>query len=201
MPLAIALAIGLISLVFIGTADYCSANAIQSECLTNWIGALSGWFATFAGGLTLFFLFRQIEEQRKQTDFLLGEARPELSIFVDIEDPRVLVLEIVNLNRRPLQIRAVALDSFECMIKNAKVDGEPRQVDVLPIFRPFLYMHGWLDRSSTPSIAKIRIVAVPDYMSTPLPHFPSGTEVQVVCVQTGDRYRSVELRAKLVVET
>ena len=49
------------------------------NCLREWVAALSGWAALGAAIVTLNVLREQVEDQRRQTDYIIGNMPPEMT--------------------------------------------------------------------------------------------------------------------------
>jgi len=112
---AVVIVIGFI-LVFgnpIGLSTACDGT---DNCMVTWVGALSGWAALGGALLTVWVMRDQLAEQRRQTDYLTGNAEPEMFCSVSVEhSPEgfipILKITVVNRNRRPLELHRLG---FEC---------------------------------------------------------------------------------------
>lgn len=140
-------------------ADACPANEANevARCFREWVGALSGWAATIAAALTIVFLHRQNAEQKKQTDFLLGDALPTIDVALDLDDPELLVTRIVNWNRRGLFIHELTVDGLDDItwgIFEAKINGT-----AVNNFENRRYIRGREDRSRAPEVIQFKIGA------------------------------------------
>lgn len=130
--------------------------------LQSWLGALSGWFGGFAALVTILFIMRQLQEQRRQTDFALGDALPTMDAIEHLEDGAELVVRIVNWNRRAMVVRHLNVDdqSTAIMPNRLTIDGARKPIDTIAFaIEPFI-IPGWEDRSKGPSHAEIRLAAV-----------------------------------------
>jgi hypothetical protein len=195
--IVIAIAIGVaiaIMLSDIATvkAGWCDA---RPACFRDWISALSGWAAAagafIAAYLTVPHLLAQAKEARRQADFLFGDAPPTLSVTPDLNDPTLLVVRLVNWNRRTVvakQIEVSGTDDGELQFFDHKKDG--KKVDHARI-----YVAGWEDRSGPPPTYQVRLAY--EERGT-LVKWPVGTEV-IFTVQVIDRtHRVLQLRAAFV---
>lgn len=71
----------------------CEAPGVTVQCVRTWIDALSGWAAVAAGGVTIFFLYRQIRQSNRQAEIALidplneeaEQLRKERAILTGIE--------------------------------------------------------------------------------------------------------------------
>ncbi|MCR8492776.1 hypothetical protein ABDF71_22765 [Ochrobactrum sp. WV_118_8] len=75
----------------------------------EWIGALSGWAgaigALVAAGWTISHLRKQISDQRRQTDFILGNTDPSFELSIDSAISAGILVQ--NFNRRRVEIVSV----------------------------------------------------------------------------------------------
>ena len=87
-------------------ADWCAGA--QANCFREWLSALSGWAAALAAGITIFVLFDQIKEQRKQTAYAVGEAEPDFIIERNRFYNRCVV-RIVNYSRHTIIVETITV--------------------------------------------------------------------------------------------
>lgn len=82
------------------------------NCLVSWVSALSGWAAAagaiYAANVTLRPLLRQVDEARRQTDYIVGDAEPEFVLQRHRREDR-LVLRATNLNRRQVMVESMSV--------------------------------------------------------------------------------------------
>ncbi|QGJ74710.1 hypothetical protein [Sinorhizobium meliloti] len=128
--------------------------------IQSWLSALSGWVAAGAAFITIRYINKQIAEQRKQTDFQLGDAKPTLDCVQDLEDPEELVLRLVNWNRRSVIIKTIEIDdpTITLGIMDFKKNGETENLSSTAA----PYIRGWENRNSAPETAQIKISAARD---------------------------------------
>ncbi|MCG6115084.1 MAG: hypothetical protein MEQ84_07780 [Mesorhizobium sp.] len=143
-------------------ADWCVGAEV--ECARAWIAALSGWAAALGAGLTIVVLYRQLVEQRKQTAFLLGDARPTVDVLEADEELFALVFRIVNWNRRTILIKEIHSSQnppLTLRVEAVRVDREELHDSLFeePIFARPVRIPGWVDRSKSPSVGRITIRA------------------------------------------
>ncbi|MER9251007.1 hypothetical protein NKJ09_22435 [Mesorhizobium sp. M0189] len=173
-------------------ADLCGADETAGECFREWYGSSAGYLAVLVGALTIYPLYRQIEEQRKQTEFQLGDASPTMDITLDLEDHEQIVVRIVNWNRRGLVIwdlEIQGIDGSTTGVMEYKIDGNV-------IENPSeYYLRGWEDRSRGPRVAQFKLAASAgdEIVSS----FPMTTQVAVLVQLFGESHKQVLLRAKL----
>lgn len=90
----------------------CEAIETRGLCLRGWISALSGWAAAIgaliAAGLTIAKLREQITDQKRQTDFIIGDSLP---IVEWSQEPTHFRITIKNFNRHATQLIAVENES------------------------------------------------------------------------------------------
>lgn len=100
--------------------DWCGGNCY----FRDWLEATSGWAGFVAAGMAVALTRRQISQQQKQTDFILGDAPPTMDVTPDLDDPTEMVVRIVNWNRRAIFIKSVQLNVGNAMgIMELKLDG------------------------------------------------------------------------------
>ncbi|WP_018428238.1 hypothetical protein [Hoeflea sp. 108] len=149
---------------------FCGPDENYGACIREWVGALSGWAAAIAAVVTLFALYSQLAalydqlaEQRKQTNFTVGDAMPTMD-FVRVRRAKVAVLRIVNWNRRTL----IWSGNFEIANHNLnllqayrwEIDGEAEDAEG-PHCWP-LIIPGWEDRSKPPHHARVFFTVAKD---------------------------------------
>lgn len=167
---------------FGGYIEACKAKEPNTLCTREWVSALSGWIAAggalIAAWLTINKLRQQIAEQKKQTDFLVGDAMPTLDCLQDINDPQQIVIRIVNWNRRTVLIHGIGFDNMDTTNLTTAI-MEIKQNDVIirePIRQPII--NGWEDRNKAPNNLKIKIAA--ERNGTILDEFPSDLQIRVM---------------------
>ena len=164
----------------------------DTNCLREWMSALSGWFGAIAAFGTIIFVIRQIDEQKRQTDFILGDATPTVDVTPDLDDPSEMVVRIVNWNRRGIILRAIATNVGDEMgIIEVKHNG-----NVVPpgsLRWPFP-IHGWENRNQEgPQVLQLKISGVQD--GKLLRDWPSNAHVKVTLHVLGDRHQIKKLVA------
>lgn len=106
------------------------------NCFREWFAALSGWVALGAAYVSLSTLREQVSDQRRQTDYIIGNMPPEMTAETRIrEDDQVYYqtvrITIKNRNRRPVRVfsvkflgdERVKIGVFRTAIDN---DSEPK---------------------------------------------------------------------------
>lgn len=85
----------------------------EEHCVREWVGALSGWAAAFAAALTIGYLAKQASDMSRQTAAVVRDLPPVLSFYdpreVNIRDAFANRLQIVNINARPILIKAISV--------------------------------------------------------------------------------------------
>ncbi|ORE89760.1 hypothetical protein [Aurantimonas sp. 22II-16-19i] len=153
-------------------ADWCPGA--PSQCFREWVGALSGWAAAagalLAAFLTLPELRRQAAEARRQTDFVVGDATPEITAIAGLGAEESIALKITNWNRRAIKMETLKirfttnawkLHSFKYPADEA-IGGE-NYISYVPedwFFR--LFLDGWTDRSRSPPSVTVEIFLTMD---------------------------------------
>lgn len=161
-------------------------------CARQWIGAASGYVAALFAGITIFFLYRQNAEQKKQTDFLLGDADPTLDVSLDLDDHEQIVVRLVNWNRRGIVLTGVDLmgvDAAIWLIMESKLNDEKAKVAEQPFLR------GWEDRSLRPHVLQYKISAT--LRGKLIQEWPKTTAIAVNVHIISERPRRMPLKAFL----
>ncbi|MQW38158.1 hypothetical protein [Sinorhizobium meliloti] len=107
------------------------------NCAIEWVGALSGWAALGGALLTIFVMTQQLEEQRRQSDFMTGNGSPDAYIALAVDQDEELLrwfpmleIVVVNRNRRQLTIREFRFqssdDRFDVFVKSVEQGGVER---------------------------------------------------------------------------
>ncbi|MEN5103806.1 hypothetical protein [Brucella anthropi] len=116
-------------------SDWCLGA--ETKCFREWIGALSGWAGAAAAAITLIVLYQQIEDQRKQTAYAIGEANPDFLIERGDIDQRCN-LRVVNYSRHNVVIdRIHVLEPQGIAVSGFYIDGE-----YYPGFQPRFLVKG-----------------------------------------------------------
>jgi hypothetical protein len=164
----------------------------ETSCFREWASALSGWFGAVAAFATIIFIIRQIDEQKRQTDFVLGDALPTMDVTIDLDDERQKVVRIVNWNRRGILVRSVKTN-FDANLGIVKIKHNGSEIP-LPKLRWPMTVYGWEDRIKRgPEILQLKIFVIEDEeVST---QWPSDAEVTVIIQIFGDKHQIKELTA------
>jgi len=177
----------------IRNAQWC--GGADQHCFREWVSALSGWAATIAAAFTIFFLYRQNAEQKKQSDFALGNADPTMDVTGDLEDPETIVVRIVNWNRRGVILHGISFSGTKAnstfRIQELKIDESLWDFEEkygLP------YLRGWEDRQSPPHAAQYKLTG---YDEHPFFVWPEATEVVTYLELIDDKHKHVVRRASL----
>jgi hypothetical protein len=182
---------------------YCAEGENYGACFREWISALSGWAAAMAAGVSLLALYAQIKEQRKQTDFLVGDALPSVDLMA--EDFTTAYVQIVNWNRRAFLIdKIIPAERFslfarldEIEIDDVKYaipndwDGEFQTAQRVP---------GRIDANKPPKIARFEVRVFFTGGSIGEPRRQEVT-VNVHGRLIGDDHRALVLPARAVVHS
>lgn len=164
---AIALGAFVLHRAWPNSADYCPSSEDLTACHREWVNALAGWAAALAAAITIIFLIRQNTEQKKQTDFLLGDGMPTIDALRHMKRSNEVVVRIVNWNRRPIIVRGVkivpaifdtALIATRIQDRESPDEGlSIRHLDDDNLFDVPIAMHGWKNRSVAPCELRIDV--------------------------------------------
>jgi len=104
---------------------FCSPDELSgTACFRQWVGALSGWAAAIAAGITIYFLYGQTQAQRKQMAYAIGEADPDFLIERG-SDPTRCVLRVVNFSRHNVVVDQVKIQQPNfAVIGGGYIDGK-----------------------------------------------------------------------------
>ncbi|MGT2467418.1 hypothetical protein ACVOMV_24915 [Mesorhizobium atlanticum] len=142
----------------------------ETHCLREWVGALSGW-AAFAGAVAaLPYLAGQVREARRQTEFVVGDAPPTVTLQRPEPGtgPYDAVLTIVNWNRHPIHVEATEIESVppgvqwaltdlrqvSAGVSNNRMDGT-RTGGLTQV------IDGWRDRQRPPNVFTAKVMIDP----------------------------------------
>lgn len=141
----------------------CHGTDGNCERAREWISALSGWAAAAAAFATIRVLIEQLNAQRKQTDFQLGDAAPTIDAVQHIGRVDKVQIRITNWNRRPMIVRSIETSPaglISGVIQLGAAGSTKMRIDAgKVIFQPTLLVSGWTDRSTGPHLQKINIEA------------------------------------------
>ncbi len=149
--------VGTCALIVFGTdathALLCNAT---SNCILDWVGALSGWVAAIVAALTIRPLYRQLLTQTEQTDFTVGNTKPSIDAVQHLDTNSQIVVDIVNWNRRGMIVRDIQAvgSGAPLTIQQAEVDKEP----VMPL-PGRLILPGWINRADKPHRMRMEVAA------------------------------------------
>lgn len=186
---------------------FCGAPPTEtiSQCAREWIGALSGWAAAVAAGITLALtlgpLREQVRQARRQTDFAVGEALPTFDAIEHVEKSNTLVCRIVNWNRSAIVVRIVeTVEKSESLviIDKLAIDDTPQSLDKITFkIKPFV-INGWENRSERPHYAEVRFIAFDSRDDLKISQRSSWSNVERVVAEVqilGAKHRKITLEA------
>ncbi|WP_416066078.1 hypothetical protein ACK9YZ_06925 [Rhizobium sp. ZK1] len=170
--------------------DWCGSNCN----VRDWLEGTSGWAGFLAAVIAVALTTRQIRQQQKQTDFMLGDAPPTMDVTPDLDDPTEMVVRIVNWNRRSIFIKSIQLNVGNAMgVMELKLDG--REVGLAQMRWPFP-LRGWEDRNNSgPHALQMKISAADG--DKIINDWPKNAEVVVSMQMLDTRHRTQSLRASV----
>jgi len=163
----------------------------NDHCVREWVAALSGWAAATAAGGTIFFLHRQLAEQTRQTNFLLGDAPPTMDVTFDLNDREVIVVRIVNWNRRSILLIPIEVDGLGDAVFGLFGSG-PIEFD-----NRVRWLPGWESRNCPPASLQIRLIACKNGERI---QWPTETLVRVGIHINDSRPQRITLESRLFPE-
>jgi hypothetical protein len=199
-------AIGVVTLIVYAVWPDFSATCPTKEkgdtalCAREWLGVASGYFATAAAAVTIYFLNRQNSHLKNQTDFLIGNSDPTFDVVEHQIDSAEAVVRLVNWNRRGLLLEGIEVDGVTDGIVNGwevKIDGRQKS-PIGPFslqFQPPYSIPGWEDRQSAPHNAKVKLylhTVLVDKAGNPrsFPGWPENTKITAVVMMLGERHQT-----------
>lgn len=162
-------------------------------CAREWMGVAGSYFAVAFAGITIIYLYRQNNEQKKQTDFLLGESRPSIDALQHLHRKDEVIIRIVNWNRRPIVVRKIGIPGLDAEIglkktsikdRETKENLKIRRLDEDGSFDPPIAMHGWKNRSVAPCELRIDILGCKP--NTPNKEDWAGLSVSIEVLVAGE---------------
>lgn len=168
--LALPTLLGAIAFAYISPAldrDFFCAG--ENSCFREWVGTLSGLLAVIAAAIGAHFVYGQLEEQRKQTAFLLGDGPPTLELVQTAGRNSSGHFSLLNWNRRAFRVDRIEVQSevptpkpvrvrfVQIVPKEMREENEPGErplvliVDADGRIKPSPYrVPGYLNRSQAP---------------------------------------------------
>lgn len=176
----------------------------EDHCVREWVSALSGWAATVAAAITIYFLFRQNEEQKRQTEFLLGDAMPSVDAIQHIKRRVEIVIRIVNWNRRPIIVDGLRIIPaiYNLEIPMSKIwDRDDPSSEITDRtwlngkISPAIAMHGWKNRSGGP--CEVRLDVAAEIATSLYESNWKDAEIELDIVIAGERNQLATLRCPI----
>ena len=174
--------------------------AESDNCMTDWVGALSGWAALAGALLTIGVMRDQLQEQRRQTSFELGDGLPTIAATrFGYDEIGKLTVQLINWNRRAIEPESVVaeIDGQEVLItlmefkgKNFKQQWSEGFLDGNRINKKIV-IPGWTDRSREPPITELEVSVVDRSRAS-----ASSTKMLRICLRIsicGERIETADL--------
>lgn len=171
----------------------------------EWTGALSGWAAVAAAGISLPYLIGQWKEARRQTRFVVGDEEPTLDVIEHLEEEDRLVVRIVNWNRRAVFVWDIVSSTYfkpADMSEYTYVDRVKTQDGETSTEFP-IQINGWEDRSKGPCFARIDLLllskgdrAEPDPENDEVREFPKDATIWATMQMLGNVHRTFDMSAQ-----
>ncbi|MDW9473454.1 hypothetical protein [Sinorhizobium meliloti] len=159
----------LLAIFLPGISDWKLCEADRCT-LQDWLSATAGWAGFVAAAAAAYFVFHQLEEQRKQTAFLLGDGPATLEVNVFAIDTKRAVFRIINWNRRSFAVERVRITCSKASVPEPKVlrwysprhEKGAKRHDATIVSGGWLAMvpaaEGWLDRQMSPSVFEFSLI-------------------------------------------
>jgi hypothetical protein len=183
--------------VNIVTETWRYARIQNEDWWREWISATSGWAGALAAAVTLFALYRQISEQKKQTDFVLGDALPTMDVLEHRKDGQVLVVKIRNWNRRSLIINDITTvdSSYRVGVLEMKINDISVKTNLDPKDLRLHPIEGNVNPNAPPVTASIELSAATIPEDVLVTDWSSIGEIEADIIVVGDRHTSIRLQA------
>lgn len=75
--------------------------------LQQWLSSVAGWFGGFLAAVGAVVIYWQLREQRRQTEFLIGDGEPTVDVVCTAWDELSASFRVVNWNRRLIVISSI----------------------------------------------------------------------------------------------
>lgn len=134
-------------------------SAVEMFAVPAGIGTIA------VGVVSIVRLGEQVEEARRQTEFVTGSSPPTMTARYprsrpgQIAPPGSIELRIVNWNRHAVDILETSILHAEVPLDHVHdyilIDGEHVPVDMAPQIQRLIRLDGWEDRSAPPHVAEI----------------------------------------------
>lgn len=165
--------------------------ALTEDRVRDWLAALSGWVAAIVAGIPIVLLYKQLRHQQRQTDFQLGDAVPTIDVTPDLDLSDVMVVRVVNWNRRGLIVHKIGANPGGTLgLNEIKLDGT---VVALKNLRWPIALRGWEDRSQGPHTLQFKIYA--DAGDSSFRKWPADARVLLNIQLLGDTHKLSQLSA------
>ncbi|AMS41184.1 hypothetical protein [Aminobacter aminovorans] len=174
---------------YFDAADLCGKGESTGECVREWFGAWSGYIAAAAAGITLFALYDQIKEQRKQTEFTVGDTLPAMNVVPDLDDVEQIVVRVVNWNRRGVIFLGMNVNGLGPAAKHSVMELKMDGRTVPDWGNP--YLRGWENRQESPPVAQFKVAATVDEKL--VRKWPDKTSVDVYLQIIDTKHRNEKL--------
>lgn len=171
-------------------------DGTDGACLREWIDALSGWAAFVVGAGTIFFLARQTRELKRQTEFVLGDAMPTVSITDDDVEESSVQLRVTNWNRHPVRITGIKVEKPVWVRQvlerrnRGTVEWPLQRIEELGISIP-----GWENRFEPPPFRVLELTFSSREDAQGADHLYREVGVHVHGTILGNRHKAFDLHA------
>ena len=76
--------------------------------LQQWLSSISGWFGGLLAAAGAVIVYWQLREQRRQTEFLIGDGEPSVDVVSTATDELSAFFRVVNWNRRLIVVGSIS---------------------------------------------------------------------------------------------
>ncbi|MBF2714337.1 hypothetical protein [Agrobacterium vitis] len=184
-----------------------------TQCtLQDWLSATSGWAGLVVAIVAAYYVYHQLEEQRKQTAFIIGDGIPTLEMYLAAMSGARAVFRIVNWNRRLFSIRRIKIEASHITPPTpvSLLFHEPDSDNVISLLparvRPngyFVEVHaanGWINRQGPPHVLdfEVHFDAREDYTEV-LKHATNDDKARIIvtCRFEDGQEKDLQLAVKI----
>lgn len=129
-----------------------------SKCsIQEWLAATSGWVGFAAAAVGAYFVLGQLKEQRRQSEFLVGDTDPEFILLRNRKSNSV-ALRTVNWNRSGIMIeRVTCVEPRGAKISSVRDVEKELYPKAVKEDHPTFLIKGWPSRSGNPPSRRLEL--------------------------------------------
>jgi hypothetical protein len=130
----------------------------STKCtIQEWLAATSGWVGFAAAAVGAYFVLGQLKEQRRQSEFLVGDTDPEFILLRNRKNNSI-ALRTVNWNRSGIMIeRVTCVEPPNTMISSVRDVEKTPNPKAITGNHPTFLVEGWPSRSGNPPSRRLEL--------------------------------------------